>query len=110
MLSSPAFTYCDVAESILQAICRREREPWRYRNNSCHVDTWLMIELVCEAHDGGNHLAPPHQQLREAILCEGDVDKVRDIVWQDVLADPNGAWAARYKERGDVIDRVVNVP
>lgn len=69
-----------------------------------------MIELVCEAHTGGNHLAPSHSQVREAILCEVEVDKVRDIVWQNVLADPNGGWAARYKERGDVIDHVVNVP
>ena len=75
-----------VVDKLLEA-----REPWGWRNNSCHLDSWLMVELALydtlarrgSFTDGLLLSAPRLQRLFQVLLAVGsnDQDHIRDAYW-----------------------------
>jgi hypothetical protein len=79
-----------------------KRNPWKYLNNSCHLDCWLMLELSCFGVIAHNTLlltnsfiaqSPSLSKLFQVLLSAGDTseqDRLKMAYWAMEIEDYHG--------------------
>jgi hypothetical protein len=79
-----------------------KRNPWKFLNNSCHMDCWLMLELSCFGAIAQNTLlltnsfiaeSPSLSKLFRVLLSAGDTDeqdRLKMAYWAMEIEDYHG--------------------